>query len=257
MADVTPRLDAESPVSGERACPQCGAQNPDTAQYCWQCYATFAGAASSAPASGWAAPTAGPRGIPLPLPVGLPNPQPAGSGTGVKIGASILSALVAAAVGWLVVGKLFGTHIEMPGSVAGYTKLSSELIDQGVEQFHKQIDDLNVEGDMAFYGTGDVPRLSLIWFKDPSSPDGQTAFQAFSAGFGSTSGSAVDTASMDVTTVNGVDYRCAPVSGSFRATMCMWEDDGIYWFVLDIQPAGLDFSGTRDIAVEATRAVAA
>ncbi len=222
MADVMPSLQPGDPASAQRACPKCSAHNPPTAGFCWQCFAPLAAPVESVVPS---SPSRGIRpGWPPQQPTsaaGLPDPaRSTAAPGGLRLAAIILAALVVSGVGALVVGKLLRTHVSLPASVAGYSRTTTPQITQGIEQFHKQMHEQGIDADLAVYGGAAGPRLSLIWYHDPSGPDAEAAFKAFSAGFG-TSGSRIDTASMTTENVEGVDYLCAPVAGNVRGAVCM------------------------------------
>ncbi|MCI0632642.1 MAG: hypothetical protein L0206_01805 [Actinobacteria bacterium] len=49
--------------------------------------------------------------------------------------------------------------------------------------------------------------------------------------------------------MNGVAYLCAPVVGVATGTICMWQDDEVYWTLFDL--SGAPHAAGQELAVAA------
>lgn len=243
-----------------RACPGCGTQNADTADFCWKCYRRFEtgqGGVSAGPyaprqAAGPYAPTqpgaAGPYavhrpGMPMPPPPGsLSTPRPEARSAGKGIATFAAAAVALAVVGWFLMSRLGGGAPAFPESVAGIPQADVPQLEQLIDLAKEQSNiPEGIDLDLAMYGDPLSPRFALMWMKGDGLGNAQDAFEALSSGLGEgLLPGASGAGQLKVETRDGVTYACASgsdfgVTGP-AATLCMWPDDDIFWMVLDFQP---------------------
>jgi hypothetical protein len=91
--------------------------------------------------------------------------------------------------------------------------------------------------------------------RDASVPTTDAAFDAFASGFDSGIGqeASLDRSTRSNETVGGVTYVCAPVVGVTPGTICMWQDDGVFWLLFEFSGQGQ--MAARSLAVVAHDAV--
>lgn len=260
-----------------RACPGCGTQNADTADFCWKCYRRFETgsggtmAGSFAPAQpgtfiparpGAAGPYAVPRpGMPAPPPPGpLDSPRPETRGAGKGIATFAVAALALAVVGGFLISRLGGGPPAFPESVAGIPQADIPQLEQLVDLAKEQSNiPEGLDLDLAIYGNPVSPRFALMWMKGDEIGNAQDAFEALSSGLGDgLLPGATGAGQLKVQTRDGVTYACASgsdfgVTGPV-ATLCMWPDDDIFWMVLDFQP-GPTIEPTILLAAQANDAI--
>jgi hypothetical protein len=109
---------------------------------------------------------------------------------------------------------------------------------------------------MGLYGTDAFPSVALVWVKDPSVASTDAAWTAFAEGFnqGLPTGS-LDEARRTSELVGGVTYLCAPVDAAPPSNICLWEEDEVFWILVDL--SGASQGGTQDLAVTAHGAITA
>ena len=68
-----------------------------------------------------------------------------------------------------------------------------------------------------------------------AAPATAAAFDEFATGFDSGMGSAgsLDGSRKTVETSDGVTYVCAPLVSDVSGTICMWQDQEIFWLLFD------------------------
>ena len=268
QAPTTPHEDAPAQDPGDRTCPSCGAANGLTSAFCWQCYRPF-GAPAVAPfgaparqlagsytrppetpagtaGASWTPPYASPRtpGGWAPGPSTFEAPAPRRN-LGTMLGVTLLTlVLIGAAV--LFVGR--DHAVAMPESVGGMAKLDDQQAKVVADSFRSQIEAIGVEGNMALYGDG-IPAVAVMWIRDASVPTTAAAFDQFASGFDSGVGTqgALDRVGKTTQTVAGVTYVCAPVRSAAPGTLCMWQDDDVFWLLYDF--SGARFQAGQDLAV--------
>lgn len=159
----------------ERTCDQCGAQSRAEAAYCWRCHASFGGGAP---------------GVAGTIRAGSIRPRPAGIGGHAGNGSAVLVAdppsgverpsdgswvgllkavllIGAFAGGWWLVDHFFFGEFPFPDQVAGYERVESETArdaSQAIAAFSQALD---VEMEMAFYGTETQPVYMMFVFEMP------------------------------------------------------------------------------------------
>lgn len=240
----------------ERPCPGCGAENPRTAIFCWQCYRRFdpAPAPAGAPARAWppAPATAWP---PAPVP---PGSVPHTTRSGSRLG--LLGAIVAVTLG-VVAAIAFVTlreqPVSFPDSFGGMTRATDAVSEAGAESFRTQADADGLEADMAFYAQEGAPVAGLAWIRGADRiPGGATAgFDEFAEGFTSGSGGSVLPGAKVERAVDGITYVCAPVAGAVPAGLCLWQDEDVFWVLVDVRP-GTTLRDAQRLAVAAQDATA-
>jgi hypothetical protein len=233
-----------------RVCPQCGAVNGPTNAFCWQCYRQFDGSVSLP-----AAPAApGLRGAVFePRPAGGPAIETTGWNAGSVIAVIVTTALLVAGV-TLFLNR--APDVELPERFGGLAQANGPQIDVVLDEFHRQVEGLGIEGDMGLYGNAAFPTVALVWVKDPSVASTDAAWEAFAEGFnqGLPAGS-LDEVRRTSELVGGVNYLCAPVDAEPPSNICLWEEDQVFWILVDL--SGASQGGTRDLAVTAHDAIAA
>lgn len=173
------------------------------AEYCWRCFARFAGpppgTAQGAPARGSAlaaaigtGPGAGTPSAVVTEPATMTRWQPQTSTTGDRITGWMVRGLVvvlAAVVGFA--GYLWLTRgLELPERVGGQPRMEGELVEGFEDLMDSLIGVLDVEVEMGIYGTG-FPAYMLAAAEVPDGQDVAGFYQGFVAGAGTGTG-AVD-----------------------------------------------------------------
>ena len=130
------------------------------------------------------------------------------------------------------------------------TRIEGAQTDFVAEMFRSQVESTGIEGDLALFGDG-MPTTALIWIRDASVPTTDAAFDAFASGFdaGISDSASLDRSRRSNETVDGVTYVCAPVVGSTPGTICMWQEDAVFWLLFE-------FSGQGQIAARSLAVVA-
>jgi hypothetical protein len=143
-----------------------------------------------------------------------------------------------------------GTSVQLPESFGGMTRIQNPQIESALDLFRSQAEDEGISADMGIYGQAGTPSAALAWVADAGVPNADAAFTEFAGGFndGLATGT-LDTSRRTTETIDGVQYLCAPVSGSPPSNVCMWQKDGIYWVLFDL--SGQSMSATQDLAVAA------
>ena len=102
-----------------------------------------------------------------------------------------------------------------------------------------------------------MPTAALIWIRDASVPSTDVAFDAFATGFDAGIGqdASLDGSRRSTETVAGVMYVCAPVVGVAPGTICMWQDDAVFWLLFEFSGQGQQ--AARSLAIVAHDAVQA
>jgi len=231
----------------ERSCTGCGAANGLTAAFCWQCYRPFA----SAPASTVGATGAGAR-------PGLPNvpgrwmPGPTTSPLAAEPKSSELGTVVVVVVATLaVIGGIWllffrDGAVAMPEAFGGMPGIDTPETRLVVDTFRAELQTNGIDGDMVIYGNG-TPSAALTWIRDASVPTTDAAFDEFASGFDQGIGASGSLGKKQTETVSGVTYVCAPVLGAAPGTICMWQDEDVFWLMFDF--SGDPFGAGQDLAL--------
>ena len=244
---------------GDRTCPNCGAPNGLTAAFCWQCYQPFGayqtppGLAGSPPDRGpWTPrmPGAPPSWTRTPGPFDAPPRRRSGVG---RILAVVVATLMAIGGTYWFVSR--DASVALPEAFGGMDKMENAQTDLVADAFHRQLDTMGVEGDIAMYGAG-IPTAALVWIRDAAAPTTDAAFEQFATGFDSGIGAAgsLDGSRKTVETLDGVTYVCAPLVSDVSGTICMWQDREVFWLLFDF--SGGSFDAGRALAQGAHEASA-
>jgi len=244
---------AQEPV--ERPCPGCGAGNGPAAAFCWQCYRPFA-AANPAPAGETASwPRPGVRSAPggwTPSPTTSPFPaERKRSGLGTM---AVVVAVTLAVIGGAWFFLFRDGEVAIPEAFGGMPRIDDAQTQLAVDTFRAQVETTGIQGDMAIYGNG-TPTAALIWIRDASVPTTDAAFDEFAAGFDEGIGASGSLGKKQTETAGGVTQVCAPVLGATPGTICMWQDEDVFWLMFDF--SGASFGAGTDLAVVAHDAVEA
>ena len=241
----------------ERACAGCGAANGISAAFCWQCYRPFA-AAPDAPApagasAGWARP-----GVPnapggwTPSPTSSPFPAgPRSSGLGT-MAVVIVTTLAVIGGAWFLLFR--EGAVVAPEAFGGMPSIDTPETQLVGDTFRAEVKTNGIDGDIVIYGNG-TPAAALIWIRDASVPTTDAAFDEFAAGFNEGIGASGSLGKKLSEGVAGVTYVCAPVLGATTGTICMWQDEDVFWLIFDF--SGGSFGAGQDLAVVAHDAVEA
>ena len=230
-----------------RSCASCGAENVLPATFCWRCFRVFE--TSGAPAAPW------------PSRPDLLPPRAVGNATRVRsrsVGQlAVVVAVTLGVVATIAYLSLRASEVSFPTSFGGLDRIEGTQTDLAADVFRASSEAAGMDADMAFYGSGADPVAALMWIRGaertPGGPD--EVFDAFADGFASGNNGTVVTGERDVQVVEGVTYVCAPVAGALPAAICLWEQDEVFWVLLDVRP-GEGLSATRDLAVAARDAAA-
>jgi hypothetical protein len=237
QAPTTPS-GSPAPQPGDRTCPNCGAPNGLTAAFCWQCHQPF-GASPTPPGLTGSPPDRGAwtPGMPAAPPTWTRTPGPLdtparpGGGVGRIVGVVLVTLAAIGIVTWWV-GR--DASVALPEQVGGLVRMENAQTEFVTDTFHRQLDTMGVEGDIAMYGAG-LPTAFLVWMRDASTPTTDAAFDEFATGFDSgigTTGS-LDGSRKTVETIDGVTYVCAPVVSDVSGAICMWQDQEVFWLLFD------------------------
>lgn len=228
-------------------CPACGAANAASATFCWRCYQAFGIGSSAA----WPPPPA-PAWPPASTPAEAPGSTRRRTGIGIAV-SLVAVVLVAAAVAFIL---LRDSGVSFPETVAGLARSSDSQTEAASASFRTASEAGGLDADMAFYGEGGMPVLALAYIRwtDGAPGGADAAFDAFADGFTSGYGDSVLTTDRLVRTVDGVEYLCASVGGVVGAGLCLWQDEDVFWMLMDARP-DVTISGTKRLAVTAHDAV--
>ncbi len=245
---------------GERACPSCGASNGPLAAFCWQCYRQFGpssyfspGASPRTPGTYVSSTPAGLRGATTALPSG---PTPASLSTSSRRGGKLAAVWVALAV----LGGYFFVHsfldrapdAALPATLGSLPRVENPLLEQATEAFRNDSEGMGVDTDMGFYGVGGTPSAALVWVDGSDVFTTSDAWSEFADGMSAGTGlGSIDQSRTVTRTVDGVEYRCAPVVGEAAGNLCMWQVDEVYWVLFDLSAAAAGGGPTLDLAVAA------
>jgi hypothetical protein len=149
-----------------------------------------------------------------------------------------------------------GTTVSMPDGFGGLTRIQNEQTALAVDAFEQQTQTMGIQGEMAVYGSG-TPTALLVWIRDASVPAIDEAFERFAGGFDAGIGTdgSIDASKKTSHLIEGATYLCAPVLGVAPGTICMWQDDQVYWILFDLS-ASPQAAG-QDLAVAAHDSIAA
>jgi hypothetical protein len=147
--------------------------------------------------------------------------------------------------------------VSFPDAVAGLDRLSDDQTEAAAASFRRASEATGLEADMAFYGEGGPPVVALAYLRwtDGAPGGADAAFDAFADGFTSGYGDGVLTTERLVRRVDQVEYLCASVGGAVGAGLCLWQDEDVFWMLMDARPDAT-ISGTERLAVTAHEAVA-
>jgi hypothetical protein len=231
-----------------RVCTACRAINGPTNGFCWQCYRPFLGSDTVPPPPA----TRGLRGVVLEAPSSAPAPEPSRWNLRAVVGVILTTAVLVAGV---VVFLNRSPAIELPKRFGGLAQMSGPQVDLVIDLFHAEVENTGLQGDIALYSSGGVPSAALVWMKDPSLATADAAFDAFALGFneGLPAGT-LDETRKTAELVGTVTYVCAPVEATPPSTICLWEDEGAFWILVDL--SGASQAGAQDLAVTAHDAIA-
>lgn len=232
-----------------RVCPACRAINGPTNGFCWQCYRPFLGSNTVPPPPA----ARGLRGVVLEAPALAPSPEPARWSPRAVVGVILTTAVLVAGV---VVFVNRSPAIELPERFGGLAQMRGPQVDVVIDLFHAEVENTGVQGDIALYSSGGVPTAALVWMKDTSLSTADAAFDAFALDFneGLPAG-ALDETRKTTELVGAVTYVCAPVEATPPGTVCLWEDGGVFWILVDL--SGASQVGAQDLAETAHDAIAA
>lgn len=225
-----------------------------SAAFCWRCYGAFQPVGS--PSAGPVQPSAWPA-QPSSWP---PAPAPTYPSTGAGPRFKPFGAVVAVAIGVIVAVSVV-THRQsaasFPDSLPGLERVSTAQTDAAAESLRAASEAHGLDADMAFYGSGSMPQAALMWVRgaDETLAGPDEVFDTFAAGFTSGSSGTLVTSDRSERRVDGVTYVCAPVTGSLGAGLCMWQEDDLFWVLLDVRP-GSGIDQTQDLAVAVRDAAA-
>jgi hypothetical protein len=244
QAPTTPS-GAPAKEPAERACQGCGAANAPGAVFCWQCYRPFSGQAASSGAAMRSPDVAGP---PAAWTGGVTAPvRSSRLGTLVAVGVVALAAIGGVL---FLVGR--GGEVTLPDTLNGMDRIVDPQTELVVGTFRAQAETGGIEGDMALYGKG-VPTAALLWIRDATVPTTDAAFDEFAAGFNEGIGSQGSLGAKQTELLGGVTFVCAPVRSVAPGTICMWQDEDLFWLVFDF--SGSSFDQGQALAVAAHDAV--
>jgi hypothetical protein len=166
----------------------------------------------------------------------------------------VLITLASIGIGTWWVGR--GGSDALPGQIGGLGRMENAQTDLVVDAFRRQLDTMGVEGDIAMYGAG-LPTAALVWIRDTSAPTTDSAFDEFATGFDSGMGAAgsLDGSRQTVETLDGVTYVCAPLVSDIAGTICMWQEQEVFWLLFDF--SGNTFEASKALAEGAHDASAA
>ncbi len=227
-------------------CPSCGAENPLSAGFCWQCYTSFTrapiGATTSPPGvSTTAFFRPGAPGAPsMPAPPGMPLGAPAQAGpTGPSKLARIAVAIVASLVAMFGVRFLLHKSPSLPDSLSGQPRMTTAAVKDFEQQMVEKGKESNLDIAAAGYGTGTTPSFLVLLIQGRAIESTDELFDRFVEGVAS-GGATVDPSATQSGERDGTEYRCVPISTpQAQAAACMWRDDGTVGIVLDLD-AGVD-----------------
>ncbi|HEY7660898.1 MAG TPA: hypothetical protein VIC58_09905 [Actinomycetota bacterium] len=168
------------------------------------------------------------------------------------LGVIVLALAVAAGAAFVFLRP--SGDVELPSGFGDLTKIDNDQTQQVVDSFVQELEAIDVEGDMAMYGSG-TPTAALMWIRDASVPTTDAAFDEFASGFDSGIGSdaALDRTRRTSEVIDGVTFVCAPVVSVAPGSICMWQDEGIFWLLFDF--SGNRLQAGQDLAVVASGVV--
>lgn len=264
MAESIGPREATMQVEERRACPSCGADNPDEADFCWQCFARFVpvplapGAPSpvggarmpqtpNAP-NGW-----GPGGTPAPSSASLP-PSPAGSSGGR--GGTIAKIAVGVVVGLIVAGAVrnfLAPDYHVPDSVGGAPRIENADTAQFEQEMAAEGEKEGLAIEAAVYGAAATPDLLFVLVNGEAAENTDELFDSFVDGI-ATSGVTVERDRATTGNHGDAEFRCLPLAAQgLDAAACMWREDASVGMTLDLTPDG-DVSGALIATYDATHA---
>lgn len=224
-------------------CPSCGAENPRSAGFCWQCYTSF----TQTPA-GDAATLAGVSttaffrpgvstapSMPLPpAPPALARPL-AGPSKAARVAVAVVASLAAV----FGVRLLLHNSPSLPDSLNGQPRMTTQEVKDFERQMVEDGKSSNLDVAAAGYGTGATPSFLVMLINGRAIESTDELFDRFVAGL-ATGGATVDRTGTQSGARDGTDYRCVPVNALQRqAAACMWRDDETVGIVLNLD-AGVD-----------------
>lgn len=201
-------------------CPSCGAENPRSAGFCWQCYSSFTRPGVSVSPS-------------MPPPPAMP--AQAGPSKAARIAVAVVTSLVA----MFGVRFLFHKSPSLPDSLNGQPRMTTQVVKDFERQMVEDGKSSNLEVAAAGYGTGTTPSFLVMLIHGRAIESTDELFDRFVDGMAS-GGATVDRAGTRSGQRDGTEYRCVPVTPpQGQAAACMWRDDGTVGIVLDLD-AGVD-----------------
>ena len=222
-------------------CPSCGAENPRSAGFCWQCYTSFTRTPANATTQAGASTTAffhpGMSVAPSmpPPPAMSPPPGPTGPSKLARVAIGIVAVLVAT----------FGVRLlshkgpSLPDSLNGQPRMTTQLVKDFERQMVDEGKKANLDVAAAGYGTGATPSFLVMLVQGKAIESTDQLFDRFVEGMAS-GGATVDRSATQSGQRNGTEYRCVPISTpQHQAAACMWRDNGTVGIVLNLD-AGVD-----------------
>jgi hypothetical protein len=237
-------------VEERRACPSCGADNPDDADFCWQCFARFVPVpptpGTPGVPTGW-----GPSGSPQPTyPVPAPTTTPSGRGSTI---AKIVVGVVVATVAAGAVRSVFRHEYHVPASVAGLGRIQNEDTAAFERDMAAEGDKENLVIEAAVYGTGVTPDVLFVLVNGSAAENTDELFNSFLDGIAQ-SGVSTERDRTSTGHHGDAEYRCIPLDArGLGAAACIWREDASVGMTLDLTATG-DGSDTLIAAYDATHA---
>jgi hypothetical protein len=164
----------------------------------------------------------------------------------------VVGTLVTIAAAWFLFFR--DGEVAMPEAFGGMPRIDDAQTQLVVDTFRGELEGTGIDGDIVLYGNG-IPSAALIWIRDASVPTTDAAFDEFAAGFDAGVGSSGSLGKKKTQTAGGVTYVCAPVLGATPGTICMWQEQEVFWLLFDF--SGDAFGAGQDLAVVAHDAVQA
>jgi len=144
-----------------------------------------------------------------------------------------------------------------PDTLADLERSSDPQAEAAARSFRTASSAQGLDADMTFFSDGGAPVAALAWIRgaEPTPGGAPEAFDAFTEGFTSGYNGSVVTTERAERTVEGISYVCAPIVGPVTAGICLWEDEDVFWVLMDVRP-GTTIEQTRSLSVTAHAATA-